>query len=78
VTNLSTAVTVPASSSSPKGRFDLQLEARVDEWSRRPAVTLQRMRTSPVALPVVASLVPWEKLGESAEPVKQTLLKGAL
>ena len=76
VTNLSTAVTVPASSSSPKGRFDLQLEARVDEWSRRPAVTLQRMRTSPVALPVVASLVPWEKLGESAEPVKQTLLKG--
>jgi hypothetical protein len=70
VTNLSTAVRVP------DGRFDLQLEARVDEWSRRPAVTLQRMKTSPVTLPVVASLIPWEKLGESAEVVKKTFLKG--
>jgi uncharacterized protein involved in outer membrane biogenesis len=76
VTNLSTAVTVPAGASEPGGRFELQLEGRVDAWSRQPAITLQRIRTSPVALPVVASLVPWEKLGESAEPVKQTLLHG--
>jgi uncharacterized protein involved in outer membrane biogenesis len=76
VTNLSTAVRVPAESPAPEGRFDLQLEARVDEWSRRPAVTLQRMKTSAVALPVVASLIPWEKIGESAEPVRQTFLKG--
>ena len=34
------------------------------------------MKTSPVSLPVVASLIPWEKLGESAEPVKQTFLNG--
>ena len=76
ITNLSTAVSVPAGPSAPRGRFDLGLEARVDDWSRRPAVTLQRMKTSPVALPVVASLIPWESLGESAEPVKQTLLNG--
>jgi hypothetical protein len=76
ITKLSTTVSVPAGPSAPGGRFDLRLEARVDEWSRRPAVTLQRMKTSPVALPVVASLMPWEKLGESAEPVKQTLLNG--
>jgi hypothetical protein len=76
ITNLSTAVSVPAGPSAPGGRFDLKLEARVDEWSHRPAVTLQRMKTSAVALPVVASLIPWEKLGKSAEPVKQTLLNG--
>jgi uncharacterized protein involved in outer membrane biogenesis len=76
ITHLSTAISVPAGPSAPGGRFDLRLEARVDEWSRRPAVTLQRMKTSPVALPVVASLIPWEKLGESAEPVKQVFLNG--
>lgn len=76
ITHLSTTVSVPAGPSAPGGRFDLKLEARVDEWSRRPAVTLQRMKTSAVALPVVASLIPWEKLGKSAEPVKQTLLNG--
>jgi hypothetical protein len=76
VTNLFTAVSIPAETSVSVGRFDLRLEARVDEWSQRPAVTLQRMKTSPVALPVVASLIPWEKLGKSAEPVKQTLLNG--
>jgi hypothetical protein len=76
VTNLSTVVTVPVGPSTPRGRFEIELEGRVDEWSRRPAVILQRMKTSSVALPVVASLIPWEKLGESAEPVKQTLLHG--
>ncbi|MCX5877852.1 MAG: hypothetical protein NTY44_01910, partial [Deltaproteobacteria bacterium] len=34
ITNLSTAVSVPAGPSAPGGRFDLRLEARVDEWSR--------------------------------------------
>jgi hypothetical protein len=76
ITSLSTTVVVPATASAREGRFELQLQARVDEWSRQPAVTLQRFKTSPLALPVVASLVPWEKLGESAEPVKQTLLNG--
>jgi len=76
VMDLSTSVTVPAEAPAPRGRFDLQLDAAVDEWSRRPAVTVHRMRTSPVALQAVASLIPWEKLGESAEPVKKTLLNG--
>jgi hypothetical protein len=74
IKGLSTRVSVPTLASSPGGRFDLRLEARVDEWSRKPAVTLQRLETSSVPLPVVASLVPWEKLGESAEPVKRILL----
>jgi len=76
VRNLFTSVSVPAGPSDPGGRFDLQLEARVDEWSHRPAVTLQRMKTSPVALPVVASLIPWKQLDESADPIKQILLDG--
>ena len=76
ITNLSTTVVVPAVSSAPGGRFTLELQGRVDEWSRQPSVTLQRFKTSPVSLPVVASLVPWEKLGESSEPVKETLLNG--
>ena len=76
ITNLSTTVVVPATASAREGRFELQLQARVDEWSRQPAVTLQRFKTSPVSLAVVASLVPWEKLGDSSEPVKETLLNG--
>jgi hypothetical protein len=76
IASLSTSVSVPAAASSPGGRFELQLGAQVDNWSRRPAVTLQRLKTSSVPLPVAASLVPWEKLGESVEPVKQTLLNG--
>jgi hypothetical protein len=76
IASLSTSVSVPAGASSPGGRFELQLGAQVDNWSRRPAVTLQRLKTSSVPLPVAASLVPWEKLGESVEPVKQALLNG--
>ena len=76
VTNLSTNVVLPSAASAPGGRFTLELQGRVDEWSRQPAVTLQRFKTSPVSLPVVASLVPWEKLGESSEPLKETLLNG--
>jgi uncharacterized protein YhdP len=76
IAGLSASVVVPAGASAPEGRFDLGLEARIDEWSRRPSVTLLRLKTSSVPLPVVASLVPWEKLGESAEPFKQTFLNG--
>lgn len=74
--NLSTTVVVPAVSSASGGRFTLELQGRVDEWSRQPAVTLQHFKTSPLSLPVVASLVPWEKLGQSSEPFKETLLNG--
>jgi hypothetical protein len=76
ITNLSTTVVVPATASGREGRFELQMQARVDEWSRQPAVTLQRFNTSPVSLPVVASLVPWEQLGDSFIAVKETLLNG--
>jgi hypothetical protein len=76
IQGLSTRISVPTLASSHGGRFELRLGARVDEWSHKPAVTLQRLETSSVPLPVVASLVPWEKLGESAEPVKRILLNG--
>ena len=76
VTNLSTTVVVPATGAAPEGRFDLQLQGLIDGWRGEPAITLQRFKTSPVALRVVALLVPWEKLGESAGPVKEILHGG--
>ena len=76
ITSLSTTVVVPATGAAPEGRFDLRLQGLIDSWRREPAITLQRFKTSPVALRVVASLVPWEKLGESAAPVKEILLRG--
>ena len=73
---LASTVMVPAVASAPVGRFRVQLQGRVDGWRRQPVITLQHLNTDPVPLPAVASLLPWEKLGESARPVKALLLAG--
>jgi hypothetical protein len=76
IPSLATTVVVPAVASAPVGRFTVQLQGRVDGWRRQPVITLQHLNTDPVPLPAVASLLPWEKLGESARPVKALLLAG--
>ena len=76
ISNLTTAVVLPAVANSPGGRFMLELHGRIDAWRRQPVITLERLKTSPVSLPSLAPMVPWEKLGESAPLVKETLLAG--
>ena len=76
VSTLSTTVLVPPAASAPGGRFTAQLQARVDGWRGRPAITLQHFKTSPVPLPLVAALLPWETLGKSAAPIEAVLRGG--
>lgn len=76
ISKLSTTVVVPAVADSPGGQFTLELDGRVENWHQHPIVTLRRFRTSRVSLPSVAPIVPWNKLGESAELIKATLLAG--
>jgi hypothetical protein len=76
LSNLSTTVIVPSVDGSPGGRFTLELDGRVEDWQRHPIVTLRRLRTSRVSLPPLAAIVPWDKLGESAELIRATLLAG--
>ena len=67
---------LPASATSPGGQFTLELQGRVDDWRSKPSVTLQNVRTSQISLPLLASMIPWEKLGQSAKPVKEILDAG--
>jgi len=76
IANLSATLAVPAAGSTPAGRVGLRLQGRIDGWRRRPAVTLQRFATSPISLPVAASLVPWDTMGESAGALRAILMDG--
>jgi hypothetical protein len=76
VSTLSTTVLVPPTASAPGGRFTAQLVARVDGWRGSTAITLQHFKTSPVPLPLVAALLPWETIGKSAAPIEAVLRGG--
>lgn len=76
VSNLSTMLVVPAAASAPGGRVTVALQARIDAWLSQPALTLHHLKTSPISLPVAASLVPWDSIGESAGAVRAILLAG--
>lgn len=76
ISTLSTAVVVPAVGTSPGGRFTVQLNAHVENWRQQPTVTLRSLKTSPVSLPSLVPIVPWDRFGKSAELIKETLLAG--
>ena len=76
ISNLTTAVVLPTVANSSGGRFMVELNGRIDAWRRQPVIILKRLKTSPVSLPSLAPMVPWEKLGEFAPLVRETLLAG--
>jgi uncharacterized protein involved in outer membrane biogenesis len=76
ISNLSTTLVVPTAASASGGRVTVALQGRIDAWSRQPALTLHHLRTSPISLPVAASLVPWDSMGESAGALRAILLAG--
>lgn len=76
ISQASTTVKLPTGATSHGRQFKLKLQGRVDGWRRKPAVTLQNLKTSPISLPLLASVVPWEKFEKSARAVKETLLSG--
>ena len=79
VVNISQAtaiVALPAAAASADDHFTLDIEGHIDDWRSDPSVTLQNFKTSQISLPLLASMVPWEKLDQSAKAVKEILNAG--
>jgi len=69
-------VTVPATKDSPKGTFKLAMNGKVTNWRSRPKLALNRLKTSAISLPSIASIVPWNALGVYSDRIKKILLAG--
>ncbi|CAB1068541.1 hypothetical protein D1AOALGA4SA_400 [Olavius algarvensis Delta 1 endosymbiont] len=76
LTQASTRVGLTAAATSAKDHFTLQIQSQVDNWRSKPSVTLRDVKTSKISLPLLALMVPWEKLGLSAKPIKDILDAG--
>ncbi len=76
VSEASAIVTMPTAATSAGNHFTLDIQARADEWRSNPVFTLQHLETSRIALSLLASILPWEELGQSAQPVKAILQSG--
>ncbi|MFC1863187.1 AsmA-like C-terminal domain-containing protein [Thermodesulfobacteriota bacterium] len=76
IADLSTVVVIPKTDETQSGRFSVKLNGRLDDWQKEPVVLLQSLDTSPISLNPIASLIPWEQVGEKADLVKEVLLAG--
>jgi hypothetical protein len=76
ISQVSAIVALPNAAISTDDHFTLKIQGHVDDWRSKPLVTLQNVKTSQISLPLLASMVPWEKLGQSAKPVKEILDAG--
>ena len=68
VSEASAIVTLPTAATSADNHLTIDLQARVDEWRSNPAVTLQHLKTSRIALSLLASILPWEELVNPHNP----------
>lgn len=76
ISQASAIVTLPAAATSADDHFRLDIQGHVDDWRSKPSITLQNLKTSQISLPLLALMVPWEKLGQSVKPVKEILDAG--
>jgi hypothetical protein len=76
ISGFSSMVALEGEAVSPDERFKLELNGRIDDLCRNPAITLEGLKTSPVSLSLLAAMLPWKKLGPSAKPVKEILVSG--
>jgi hypothetical protein len=76
LSRVSSTVSLKANATSPKEQFKLEFKGRIDDWRRKPAITIHGFKTSPIFLSLLASMVPWDKLGESAKLGKEILVSG--
>lgn len=76
VFNLATTILLPAGKGSPENPVSLALQGRLTNLNRRPALSLQSLKTSPVSLPALAVAIPWEQFGNSSKVVKDVLQGG--
>lgn len=76
IVTLSTVVVLPETKETQNGRFSINLKGRIDDWQKEPVILIHNLSTSPILLNPVVSVIPWEQLGDKADPVKKVLLAG--
>ena len=76
IADLSTVMVMPKTNKTQSGRFSIKLKGRIDDWQKDPVVLIRSLSTSPIPLNPVVSMIPWEQIGDQADPVKKILLAG--
>ena len=76
ISRASAIVALPTDASPSEEQFTLDIQAQIGDWQGNPSVALRDFKTSRISLPRLSSMVPWEKLDDSAKAVKDTLDAG--
>lgn len=76
ISRLSSTVSLKENAASPKEQFNLEFKGRIDDWRRKPAITIHGFKTSPIFLSLLAAMIPWDQLGETSKPAKEILASG--
>ena len=76
IADLSTVFVIPETNETQSGRFSIKLKGRIDDWQKEPVVLIRSLNTSPIPLNPVVSMIPWEQIGDQADPLKKMLLAG--
>ena len=71
-----TAVDQPADAAPGEDRITLDIQAKLAKQNGAATITLQNLRTTEFSLPVLARMIPWAMLDQSARPVKAVLESG--
>ncbi len=76
VSRASAIVGLSHSATSQDDHFKVDIQGQIDDWRGEPTVALQNFKTSRVSLPLMASMIPWKELGQSAALIKEILVAG--
>ena len=76
ISNLAATALLPAGKGSPETPVNLALQARLTNLGQRPSLILQSLKTSPISLPALAAVIPWEQFGNAPKVVKDVLHDG--
>ena len=77
IATLSTNVLLPAGKNSPGGgSFSVEIHGQVNNWRKKPTLSIQHFNTSLISLASLVPAVPQEKLGAVAEQIKESLAEG--
>jgi AsmA-like C-terminal region/AsmA family len=76
IAEFSTGVLIPETTHTRGGRFSIRVAGHLKNWQKEPVGMIQSLSTSSIPLGPVVSIIPWEQLGDKADPVKKVLLAG--
>jgi uncharacterized protein involved in outer membrane biogenesis len=76
IADLSTAVMIPETKETRRGRFFITLDGRIDDWRKTPVVLVKRLSTSSISLNPLVSVIPWDQIGDKAASIRDVLLAG--